>query len=124
MAVLPGLVVIVHLAFVAFASFGALLALRWPRVAWVHVPAATWAVYIELSGRLCPLTPLENMLRARAGLDEYATDFVARYLFPALYPEGLTRDAQAAIGVLVLAVNVTVYAFVYRNRKSRVGGYS
>jgi hypothetical protein len=120
-AVAAGLAVLAHLAFIAFAAAGALLALRRPAVAWVHVPAAAWAAYIELSGGICPLTPVENALRARAGLDPYASDFVARYLFPVLYPEGLTREAQMAAGVLVLAVNAGAYSFVYFHRKTAGG---
>ena len=118
-ALLAGLIVLAHMAFVVFAAAGALLVVRWPAVAWAHVPAAVWAAYIEFSGGLCPLTPLENSLRARAGLDYYAGDFVARYLFPVLYPEGLTRQAQVVIGLLVLAVNAGGYTFVYLRRRSR-----
>jgi uncharacterized protein DUF2784 len=116
-AALAGAIVLLHLAFVVFAAAGALLALRWPRMVWAHLPAVGWAAYIELSGGICPLTPLENALRANAGLDYYAGDFVARYLFPVLYPVGLTRQAQVAIGLLVLAVNAGIYSFVYIRRR-------
>jgi hypothetical protein len=115
---LAGLIVLVHLAFVAFAAGGALLVLRWPIVAWVHVPAVAWAAFIEFSGGICPLTPLENELRAKAGLDFYAGDFVARYLFPVLYPEGLTGAAQVVIGATVLALNALMYALVYTRWRS------
>jgi hypothetical protein len=118
-ALLAGLIVLAHLAFVVFAAAGVLLVLRWPGVAWAHVPAAAWAAFIEFSGGICPLTPLENSLRANAGLDFYAGDFVARYLFPVLYPEGLTREAQVVIGLVVVAVNVAGYTFVYFRRHSR-----
>jgi hypothetical protein len=117
-ALLAGLIVLGHLAFVIFAAAGVLLVLRWPPVAWVHVPAAAWAAFIEFSGGICPLTPLENSMRARAGLDFYAGDFVARYLFPVLYPEGLTREAQVVIGLVVVAVNAAGYTFVYFRRRS------
>jgi len=117
-AVLAGAIVVIHLAFVLFAAAGALLAIRWRWVPWVHVPAAAWATYIELSGGICPLTPLENDLRATAGLDYYSGDFVARYLFPVLYPDGLTREAQAVIGSLVLTVNVVLYAWLVRRRRA------
>ena len=120
-ALLAGAVVALHLAFVAFAAGGALLALRWPWMPWLHVPAAAWAASIELSGGICPLTPLENSLRAKAGLDYYGGDFVARYLFPVLYPEGLTREAQTAIGLFVVAVNVSLYLWLWlRLRRRRV----
>lgn len=116
-ALLAGLIVLIHLAFVVFAAAGALLALRWPWMPWVHVPAAVWAAYIEFSGGICPLTPLENDLRARAGLDYYGGDFVARHLFPVLYPDGLTREAQIVIGAVVLAVNLAVYAWLWRRHR-------
>jgi len=116
-AALAGFVVLIHLAFVVFAVGGALLALRWLWVVWLHVPAAGWAAYIELTGGICPLTPLENGLRTRAGLDHYSGDFIGRYLFPVLYPEGLTREVQGWLGMLVLALNAGVYAFVYIDRR-------
>jgi hypothetical protein len=121
-AVGAGLVVLAHLSFVLFVAAGALLGLKWPRAIWVHLPAVAWAAYIEFSGGICPLTPLENELRARAGLEFYSGDFVARYLFPVLYPGGLTREAQVGIGLVVLAVNLGLYIFVYWGRESRVGG--
>ena len=121
-AVLAGLVVLLHLAFVLFAAAGALLALRWRWVPWLHIPAAAWAVSIECSGGICPLTPLENDLRAQAGLDYYSGDFVARYLFPVLYPGGLTREAQVVIGLAVLAANLGLYIVVYTRRRFRDGG--
>src|SRR5687768_4564654 len=118
-AALAALVVFAHLAFVGFATLGGLLALWRPRIAWAHAPAALWAVFVEFSGRLCPLTPLENALRRRAGLEDYTGDFVATYLFPVLYPEGLTRDAQVAAGCVVIGINVVVYALVWRRRSRR-----
>lgn len=121
-ALLAGLVVLFHLAFVLFAAAGALLALRWRWVPWLHIPAAAWAVSIEFSGGICPLTPLEHDLRATAGLDSYSGDFVARYLFPVLYPDGLTREAQVIIGLAVLTANLGLYIFVYTRRRFRDGG--
>jgi uncharacterized protein DUF2784 len=122
-AVGAGLVVLVHFSFVLFVAAGALLSLKWRRAMWVHLPAVVWAAYIEFSGGICPLTPLENDFRAKAGLNYYSGDFVARYLFPVLYPEGLTRQAQMVIGLVVLAANLGLYIFVYtRRRRFRVGG--
>lgn len=110
--VLATAVVLAHLLFVAFVMAGGVLALRWRTVAYLHLAAVAWAIYVEWSGAICPLTPLENSLRAAAGLEAYAGDFVAEYVFPLLYPEGLTRRAQLLIGIVVLAVNSIVYAAV------------
>lgn len=119
-ALLAGGVVFIHLAFVTFAASGALLALRWRWVPWVHLPAVAWAAYIEFSGGICPLTPLENDLRARAGLDFYGGDFIARYLFPVLYPDGLTRDAQVVIGASVLMLNLVLYGWLLWRRRQPI----
>jgi hypothetical protein len=116
-AALADIVLVLHFAFVLFVALGGLLVLRWRRVAFVHVPAAVWGIAIEFGGWICPLTPLENSLRMRAGQSSYRGDFVARYLLPLIYPEGLTREAQIAIGLAVLAGNGAIYALVVRRRR-------
>jgi hypothetical protein len=113
---LADLVVLAHLAFIVFAVFGGLLALRWRHVAWLHLPAATWAGFIELSGRICPLTPLELSLRAAAGLQRYDGDFIGHYLIPIIYPPGLTPAIQFTLGLAVILINVTVYLAVWTRR--------
>ena len=115
---LADLVVGVHVLFVAFVALGGLLVLRWPRVAWLHLPAAVWGALIEFTGGVCPLTPLEQALRRRAGEGGYRGDFVEHYLLPALYPHGLTRRAQLVLGLLVIAANLTIYALVLRRRST------
>lgn len=107
--------VVLHLGFVAFVVLGGLAVRAWPRVAWVHVPAAVWGVWIELTGGVCPLTPLELSWRARGGLDGYSGGFVEHYLIPALYPQDLTRTTQIALGVVVLAVNMVLYRHAFRS---------
>jgi uncharacterized protein DUF2784 len=106
-------VVVIHLGFVLFVVAGGFLVLRWPRAAWVHLPAAAWGVLVEWSGWICPLTPLENWLRAHGGAAEYAGGFVEHYLVPVLYPASLTRGIQVLLGATVLVVNVIAYALVF-----------
>ena len=114
--ILADLLVVVHLAFVAFVVAGGVLVLRWPRLAVVHIPAALWGVWIELSGGICPLTPWEKALRQRGGGEAYAGDFIDHYILPVLYPSGLTRSIQLWLGLGVLAVNLGLYAAVIRRR--------
>lgn len=112
--------VVLHLGFVLFAVAGGLLVLKWRRVMWVHLPAAAWGVLIEFAAWICPLTPLENWLRAEAGDAGYADGFIEHYLLPVLYPAGLSRNVQIALGLLTLAVNVAVYSYVFwRHRQLR-----
>src|SRR6266516_4592793 len=99
-----------HLAFVLFG----LLVLRTPRFAWLHLPAVAWAAFVEFTGRLCPLTPLEVALRQAAGDAGYAGDFLEHYLVAVIYPEGLTHNVQIILGATVLVVNVAIYAAVLR----------
>lgn len=112
--------VVLHLVFVAFVIVGGLLALRWPRAAWLHLPAAAWGAWVELAGWICPLTPLENWLRVRGGAAAYSTGFVERYLLPVLYPDSLSRDIQCALGLLVILLNGIVYAVVMLSRHKLV----
>lgn len=112
-------VLLIHLAFILLVACGSVLALAWPRLAFVHVPAACWAAYVSFSGRLCPLTPLEQALRRAAGQAGYSGGFIDHYLMALIYPAGLTRSAQMFIGATVIGVNVVLYAWlVYRARRS------
>ena len=112
-------VVIVHCLFVAFVVFGGFLAWRWLRVAWVHLPAAAWGVAIEFGGWICPLTPLENALRARAGLAGYSGGFVEHQVIAWLYPVGLTPPTQVMLGALALLVNLAAYSLLLRRPRHR-----
>ena len=106
--------VALHLAFVLFVIAGGVLVVRWPRVAWAHLPAAAWGAWVEFAGWTCPLTPLENWLRQQAGQAVYTTSFFDRYLLPVLYPPTLTREVQWMLGGLVLVVNTVVYLVAMR----------
>jgi hypothetical protein len=119
---LADLVFLAHLAFVVFVVLGGIAVWRAPKLAWLHLPAVAWGALIEFAGWICPLTPWEQSLRRLAGEQGYTDGFVEHYLLPILYPEGLTRDVQIVLGVLVLVINVIAYALIihrYQSRKSR-----
>jgi hypothetical protein len=115
---LADLVVLVHVAFVVFTVLGGLLAARWRRLVWIHLPAVIWAVTVEFFGWVCPLTPLENWLRRRGGQAGYPSDFIAHYILPVLYPEELSRELQITLGALVLLINLSVYTWIFRGKKT------
>ena len=117
--ILADAVLVIHLAFIVFAVAGALAALRWRHLIWVHLPCALWAVAIELGGWLCPLTPLEIYLRHSAGQAGYTGGFIQHYLLPVIYPHSLTRDIQIGLGIGVLVVNLVVYTLVVRKAFGR-----
>jgi len=116
---LADLVVVVHVGFVSFVVLGAVLVWRWRWLMWLHLPAVGWGVGIEWTGGICPLTPLENYLRHRAGQAAYGDDFIERYLLPLLYPGELTRTAQIVLGAVALGVNVAAYGWLWHTRDRR-----
>jgi hypothetical protein len=111
--ILADLIVLIHFGFIVFVIFGALLALRWRWIPWLHLPAALWGALVEFAGWICPLTPLENALRRAVGDATYAGDFVERYVVPLVYPAALTRELQIGLGLLVCLVNALVYVAVW-----------
>jgi hypothetical protein len=106
--------VALHFAFIAFVVAGGLLVLRKPCVAWLHVPAVAWVVWLELTGAICPLTPLENHFRSRAGQAGYEGGFIDHYLMPVIYPAGLTPQMQTILGIAVAVLNIAVYVILWR----------
>lgn len=116
---LADLVLVAHLAFILFVLLGGLAALRWRLAALVHLPSALWGVFIEASGGVCPLTPLENTLRVRAGASGYPGGFVEHYLVPAIYPSALTWELQVGFAGVVVVANAAVYGLVWNRRRRR-----
>jgi hypothetical protein len=111
--------VVFHVAFVLFVVLGGLLVVRWPRVLWFHLPAAAWGISVEFADWLCPLTPLENLLREKAGKAAYQGDFIDQHLLPLLYPNHLTRITQVLLGVVALVMNALIYWRVIRHLLDR-----
>lgn len=108
------LLVALHFAFILFVVLGGMLVLRWPWLAWLHLPAAVWGALIELVGWTCPLTPLENRLRRMAGEGGYTGGFIENYVAPIVYPPGLTPTLQLGLGLAVILINLSVYVVVLR----------
>jgi uncharacterized protein DUF2784 len=118
-------IVVLHGLFVLFVILGSLLGYWRRSVLWWHLPAAIWGAALELFGWVCPLTPLEQLFRQRAGQEGYSGGFVDHYLTSLIYPSGLTQHIQQTLGVLVIAVNVACYAALWRSgrlRRARAGG--
>lgn len=111
---LADFVLLVHLVFILLVAAGALLLLRWPRLAWLQVPSAVWGIAISVGGWVCPLTPLENRLRERGGEAGYSGSFIDHYLLPVIYPEGLTPVGGLVLAGIVAAVNGFVWAVLVR----------
>ncbi|MGH8581885.1 MAG: DUF2784 domain-containing protein [Gammaproteobacteria bacterium] len=122
---LADLVVLVHFLFVVLVGLGGLLVLCSRKFLWLHLPVLAWGLAIEFIGFICPLTPLENWLRMKHGAMGYEGGFLEHYLLPILYPEGLNREIQIGIGVLVLILNAAIYGYVLTRRRdgtnARVG---
>lgn len=123
MGLLADAVLVFHGLFIVWAALGSLAVWRWPRLALLHLPALAWAVWIETSGGICPLTPLENSLRRAAGQAGYSGGFIDHYVGGLIYPDGLTRQAQWLVAGVLLAINVVAYTMiVVRARRARPRG--
>lgn len=109
---LADLALLAHFAFIAFVLLGGLLVLKWPQVAWLHIPAALWGALTEFFSLPCPLTPLEKHFQRLAGDTPYEGDFIARYLLPLIYPAGLTPTVQIVLGAIVVIMNIAIYGWV------------
>jgi hypothetical protein len=110
--VLFNLIVMVHFFYVLFVVFGGFLAIKWRSLVWIHVPAFLWAAFIECVGWVCPLTPLENWLREKGGIETYQAGFIEHYILPLLYPLELTRSLQIFLGLFVLTINLGIYGWM------------
>lgn len=110
---------VLHGLFILFVLGGGALVWRWPRLAWLHLPAVAWAAWVACVGWICPLTPLENALRHAAGQPGYGGGFVEHYLLAVIYPAGLTRGVQIGLGVFVAVLNLGVYALLIRARRTK-----
>jgi hypothetical protein len=117
--ILSDLLVLIHLGFIVFVVLGALLVVRWPKLAWLHVPAAVWGVLIEWTGWICPLTPLENHFRALGGESGYSGGFIEHYIVPLIYPPGLAHETQLILGIAVIVINGVGYGLVMARRRQR-----
>jgi len=113
-SLLTDLIVLAHFSFIVFIICGGLLVIRWPKIAFIHLPAVVWGAIVEFFGWICPLTPLENYFRNLAGANQYSGDFVMRYLVPIIYPETLTSTIQTVLGIAVIVINVFVYTIALR----------
>ncbi len=115
--ILAELVLLAHFTFILFVILGGLLAFRWKTAAWVHLPCLAWGVVMVTAGWICPLTPLENSLRERAGLEGYDTGFIEHYLLPLVYPPGMTFTVQIVLGAMLLVFNIFVYLWWLARRR-------
>jgi len=113
------IVVVIHFAFTIFVLLGGILTIWWRKIIWLHIPAAVWGALIEFAGWICPLTPLENRLRAKGGEAGYPGGFVEEYVLPVIYPAGLTRETQIILGIFVITVNLVIYWKVFIKYRTR-----
>jgi len=110
-------VVVLHGLFILFVILGGLLVLKWFRLAWVHIPCVVWGVLIEVFNWVCPLTYLENDLRAAGGLRGYSGGYIEHYLLPLIYPQAMTPAIQVGLGLTLLLTNLVVYFLVWRKHR-------
>lgn len=109
-------VLLLHLSFILFALLGAASTVWWRWMPIVHLPAAAWGIFVEVTGRICPLTYLENYLRIKAGQSGYTESFIEHYLLAIIYPAAITRGVQFVLAGAVVIVNVVIYGWLFYSR--------
>ena len=114
---LANLTLVIHLIFILFVIFGGILFFIFSKIIYIHIPSLLWGIYIEFTNSVCPLTYLENWFLYKGELSTYSNDFIINYLFPIIYPEGLTAEIQIYLGVFLIVINILVYGSIYKNFK-------
>ena len=103
---------IVHLAFIIFVLFGALLFFVKTKIIYIHVPALIWGIYIELTHTVCPLTYLENWFLQKASLTIFPEGFIQNYLVPIVYPKNFAEDFQTYLAMVLIVINIIIYGLI------------
>ena len=111
------LTLIAHLIFILFVIFGGLLFFIFSKVFYIHLPALLWGIYIEFTNSVCPLTYLENWFLNKAELATYSNGFINNYLYPIIYPDGLTNNIQIYLGITLIVINILIYGLIFKNFK-------
>lgn len=101
-------VLFLHVLFILWVIFGALVTLSRPVLRWLHIVSLVWGILTELLPWPCPLTVLENWLEAKAGVQPYQGGFLLHYLDKLVYPD-ISASALTVAGVLVCVLNLAVY---------------
>lgn len=101
-------VLFLHVLFILWVVFGALLTRSRPLLLWLHVVSLVWGILTELPAWPCPLTMLENWLEVRAGVQPYQGGFLLHYLDRLVYPD-ISATFLTVAGVLICALNLALY---------------
>lgn len=113
-------VILLHFAFIVFVVLGALLVMKWRWLLLPHMTAVGWGIYIEVSHGICPLTHYEMYFRQQANIAGYPGGFIEHYLYPIIYPAGLTADIQITLAIAVVLINLLLYSgLIWRYLRSR-----
>ena len=112
------LTLVAHLIFILFVIFGGMLFFIFSKIVYIHVPSLLWGIYIEFTNSVCPLTYLENWFLYKGELSTYSNDFMNKYLFPIIYPEGLTNEIQIYLGISLIVINILIYGLIYKNLRN------
>ena len=112
---LANLTLVAHLIFILFVIFGGMLFFIFSKIIYIHIPSLLWGIYIEFTNSVCPLTYLENWFLYKGELSTYSNDFINNYLFPIIYPEGLTNEIQISIAISLIVINILIYRLIYNN---------
>lgn len=98
-----------HALFILWVIFGAFLAASRPWLRRLHFACLVWGVMIEVLPWPCPLTPLENWLEQKAGIEPYQGGFLLHYLDKLVYPD-VPQIALIIFAAILCLLNIAYYS--------------
>ncbi|HEY7351452.1 MAG TPA: DUF2784 domain-containing protein [Terriglobales bacterium] len=107
-----------HLLYILWVIFGALVALHRPGLRLFHIACLIWGILVELLPWPCPLTLVENWLEVKAGVEPYRGGFLLHYLDKVVYPDVSVIWLTIA-GVVVCVVNLGIYTYVFATQSRK-----
>ena len=109
-SILADIVVAVHLLWIMFLIFGALVGRRVRWAMWLHLGSLGFSVFLQVFGWLCPLTHLEVWLRGKSG-GAYSGSFIQHYVEKLVYLDVSRTAVFIGTGVVIVGTCIVYLRF-------------
>ncbi|MGI9044459.1 MAG: DUF2784 domain-containing protein [Gemmatimonadaceae bacterium] len=102
----------IHVAYVLFVLFGALIVLVWPTALLVHLAAIVWAGATMIGNLGCPITDWEKSALRRGGREPYPEGFLQHHVLRTRFDPGKARRNHAVLGAVAIVLNAVAYLLI------------
>ena len=109
--------IFMHFIWILFLIFGVFFALKWPKMALVHLGGLLFSLVLNVFSWYCPLTYLENYLRRLYDVKSaYRGPFTATYLERIVYPD--LPELYIRVGeIFFVILYVGLYAYLAKRHQ-------